>query len=122
MKNPHSFRHGCATGLLEKGADLRTIQKLLGHLNIQTTQIYTSVSSERLKKAIDEFHPLSQVKKSRITFFVLFYLRASFFGKENFLCITLVNFLSHAFQMFAVQTVVIAGFGFKEALRALLWR
>lgn len=64
VKNPHSFRHGCATGLLEKGADLRTIQKLLGHLNIQTTQIYTSVSSERLKKAIDEFHPLSQVKKT----------------------------------------------------------
>ena len=64
VKNPHSFRHGCATGLLEKGADLRTIQKLLGHLNIQTTQIYTSVSSEKLKKAIDDFHPLSQVKKS----------------------------------------------------------
>ncbi len=60
VKNPHSFRHGCATGLLEKGADLRTIQKLLGHLSIQTTQIYTSVSSDKLKKAIDEFHPLSQ--------------------------------------------------------------
>ena len=60
VKNPHSFRHGCATGLLEKGADLRTIQKLLGHLSIQTTQIYTSVSSEKLKEAIDEFHPLSQ--------------------------------------------------------------
>lgn len=60
VKNPHSFRHGCATGLLEKGADLRTIQKLLGHLSIQTTQIYTSVSSKKLKEAIDEFHPLSQ--------------------------------------------------------------
>ena len=59
VKNPHSFRHGCATGLLEKGADLRTIQKLLGHLSIQTTQIYTSVSSDKLKKAIDNFHPLS---------------------------------------------------------------
>lgn len=65
VKNPHSFRHGCATGLLEKGADLRTIQKLLGHLSIQTTQIYTSVSSERLRKAIDEFHPLSQIKRSK---------------------------------------------------------
>ncbi len=60
VKNPHSFRHGCATGLLEKGADLRSIQKLLGHLSIQTTQIYTSVSSEKLKEAVDEFHPLSQ--------------------------------------------------------------
>ena len=63
VKNPHSFRHGCATGLLEKGADLRSIQKLLGHLSIQTTQIYTSVSSEKLKSAVDEFHPLSQVQK-----------------------------------------------------------
>ena len=65
VKNPHSFRHGCATGLLEKGADLRTIQKLLGHTSIQTTQIYTSVSAEKLKRAVDDFHPLSQIKKSR---------------------------------------------------------
>ena len=64
VKNPHSFRHGCATGLLEKGADLRTIQKLLGHMSIQTTQIYTSVSTEKLKQAVDDFHPLSQIKKS----------------------------------------------------------
>ena len=64
VKNPHSFRHGCATGLLEKGADLRTIQNLLGHLSIQTTQIYTSVSSKKLKEAVDHYHPLSQLKKS----------------------------------------------------------
>ena len=62
VKNPHSFRHGCATGLLEKGADLRTIQQLLGHLSIQTTQIYTSVNSNKLKKAIDQHHPLSYNK------------------------------------------------------------
>ena len=60
VKNPHSFRHGCATGLLEQGADLRSIQKLLGHLNIQTTQIYTSVTSKHLKETVDKCHPLSQ--------------------------------------------------------------
>ncbi|MDE0092818.1 MAG: tyrosine-type recombinase/integrase [Oligoflexia bacterium] len=62
VKNPHSFRHGCATGLLERGADLRTIQKLLGHSNIQTTQIYTSVNPKKLKSAIKKHHPLSQLK------------------------------------------------------------
>ena len=62
IKNPHSFRHGCATSLLERGADLRTIQKLLGHSNIQTTQIYTSVNSKQLKSAIKKYHPLSQIK------------------------------------------------------------
>ena len=62
-KNPHSFRHGCATALLERGADLRTIQNLLGHANIQTTQIYTSVSSQKLKSAIKKHHPLSQLKR-----------------------------------------------------------
>ena len=59
VKNPHSFRHGCATGLLENGADLRSIQKLLGHLSLQTTQIYTSVNSRRLKETVDRCHPLS---------------------------------------------------------------
>lgn len=63
VKNPHSFRHGCATALLDKGADLRSIQQLLGHLNIQTTQIYTSVSSKKMKSAIKEFHPLSHIGK-----------------------------------------------------------
>jgi integrase/recombinase XerD len=56
---PHRFRHGCATALLESGADLRSIQMLLGHSSIQTTQIYTNVTSGNLLKTIDEHHPLS---------------------------------------------------------------
>ena len=58
--HPHQFRHGCATALLESGADLRSIQKLLGHSSIQTTQIYTSVSTQKMREAIDENHPLSR--------------------------------------------------------------
>lgn len=57
--NPHKFRHGCATALLEAGADLRSIQKLLGHSSIQTTQIYTTVSTNKMRDTIDEHHPLS---------------------------------------------------------------
>lgn len=60
--SPHRFRHGCATALLEGGADLRSIQMLLGHASIQTTQIYTSVTTQTLSRTIDELHPLSKVK------------------------------------------------------------
>lgn len=59
--NPHRFRHGCATVLLENGADLRSIQMILGHSSLQTTQIYTQVSSTKMKQVIDEHHPLSSV-------------------------------------------------------------
>lgn len=59
---PHQFRHGCATALLEGGADLRTIQMLLGHSSIQTTQIYTSVTSGKMRDEVDKHHPLSGIK------------------------------------------------------------
>ncbi len=59
---PHQFRHGCATALLESGANLRTIQILLGHSSLQTTQIYASVSTNKLKEEVDANHPLSGVR------------------------------------------------------------
>lgn len=61
--NPHRFRHGCATALLEGGADLRSIQMLLGHASIQTTQIYTNVTTNTMTRTIEEHHPLSQLSE-----------------------------------------------------------